>query len=319
MRVVDIAAEGPAVVTDGAERVAPPPAGVVRWIDIEKQDEAKLALLGERFHFHPLALEDCLHFDQRAKLEEFEGYLFIVMHGFHCPNGDAASLVPIELHAFLGPGYLVTVHEEKIPALDEVWRRLAADAALGRRGPDFVYYLVADGIVDGDFAHVDRISEALDDLEEAVLADAQPRILPRLFQLKRTLVAMRRTISPQRDVFALLAKRGTTLIADKHTPYLRDVYDHLVRIGEAIESARDLLGNVVDAYLSMVAQRTNDVMKQLTILSAVFMPLTFVTGFFGQNFDALPQKSEATLYLVIAACVAIPAFMLLWFKWRRWI
>jgi magnesium transporter len=319
MRVIDIGPEGPAIVTEGPERVAPPPPGVVRWIDIEKQDEAKLALLGQRFGFHPLALEDCLHFDQRAKLEEYEGYVFVVMHGFACPDGDPTRILPRELHAFLGPGYLVTVHEDNIPVLDEVWRRVAGDAALGRRGADFVYYLVADKIVDGDFAHIDLVSEALDDLEEAVLAHANPRDLQRLFQLKRTLVSMRRTVSPQRDVFALLAKRGTAQIADRTTPYLRDVYDHLVRIGEAIESARDLLGNVLDAYLSMVAQRTNDVMKQLTILSAVFLPLTFVTGFFGQNFDALPQRSEAALYGVVAACVAIPAVMLLWFKWRRWL
>jgi magnesium transporter len=319
MRVIDIGPDGPAVVTDGPERVAPPPAGVIRWVDIEKQDESKIGTLGERFGFHPLALEDCLHFDQRAKLEEFDGYVFIVMHGFQCPSGDAAELVPTELHAFLGAGFLVTVHEDKIPALDEVWRRITADPAVGRRGADFVYYLIADKIVDGDFAHIDRISEALDDLEEMVLAQTQPRELQRLFQLKRTLVGMRRTVSPQRDVFALLAKRGTAFIADKHAPYLRDVYDHLVRIGEAIESARDLLGNVLDAYLSMVAQRTNEVMKQLTILSAVFLPLTFVTGFFGQNFDALPQRSEVALYVVAAACVAIPALMLLWFKWRKWI
>jgi magnesium transporter len=156
-------------------------------------------------------------------------------------------------------------------------------------------------------------------MEEAVLARAAHRDLSRIFELKRVLITMRRTLSPQRDVLAILAKRGSAFIDARTTVYFRDVYDHLVRISEAIDAARDILGNALDAYLSSVGQRTNEIMKRLTILSAVFLPLTFVTGFFGQNFDSLPIHQGWILGFVCALCVALPYAMLRWFRSNGWL
>ena len=318
-RVLDVGPEQAPLVAMGPERVAPPEDGVIRWIDLSAHEEHDLLLLAERFGFHPLTIEDCAHFDQRPKLEEYGDYLFIVMHGYHCPDGDARTLEPLELHAFLGQGYLVTVHEQPIAALEAAWRRLAHDPATARRGADFMYYLVVDGMVDANFAHLDLLSDALDDIEEAVLARPDREDLAQIFDLKRTLVNMRKTLSPQRDVLALLAKRGSKLIADRTSVYYRDVYDHMVRIYESIDAARDLLGNALDVYLSMVGQRTNETMKSLTILSAIFLPLTFVTGFFGQNFTHLPMDSDALMWTMLGACIALPVGMLLWFKRRQWL
>lgn len=318
-RVLDIGAENVPLLVDGAERVSPPPAGVTRWIDLSAHDESELKLLAERFGFHPLTLEDCAHFDQRAKLEEYGDYLFIVMHGFYCPGTDPRELEPLELHAFLGRGYLVTVHEKPIPPLDAVWRRVLGDSALGRRGADFLYYMVIDAVVDTNFAHLDLLADALDEIEDAVLERPDRDDLAHIFALKRTLVTMRKTLSPQRDVLASLAKRGSAQVSDRNSLYFRDVYDHLVRIYESIDAARDLLGNALDVYLSMVGQRTNEIMKSLTLLSAIFLPLTFVTGFFGQNFAHMPFDSDPLMWTMVGACMALPLGMLYWFKSRKWL
>jgi magnesium transporter len=145
-----------------------------------------------------------------------------------------------------------------------------------------------------------------------------PEDLAKIFALKRTLVLMRKVLSPERDVFAVLSKRGDPRVSEKTALYFRDVYDHLVRIYESIDTGRDLLGNALDAYLSMASNRTNEIMKRLTLLSAVFLPLTFITGFFGQNFEHLPVHSDAVMYAMAGACLLIPPAMVIWFRRSGW-
>jgi magnesium transporter len=316
--------DGRVELSEGTDRVAPPPDGVARWIDLRHQDQAQLELLRDRFDLHPLALEDCAHLDQRPKMEEYRDHVFLVTQGFSAAGAKVQELVLQELHAFLGERYLITVHVEQVAALEEVWTRAAGEPRLLERGVDFVYYLVADGIVDDNFPILDRIADELDELEDSVLARPRLEDLHRIFELKRHLVAMRKVLSPQRDVFGLIAKRGDPRISERTAFYLRDVYDHLVRINESIEGNRDLLGNALDAYLSAVGQRTNEIMKSLTLLSAIFLPLAFVVGFFGQNFDNLPfikqwVHSDHLMWAMIAACLATPLAMLAWFKGKGWL
>jgi magnesium transporter len=316
--------EGRLELHDGSERAAPPPDGVVRWVDLRAPDAAQLELLRGRFDFHPLTIEDCAHLDQRPKLEEYRNHLFLVTQGFDCKGDKVNALELQELHAFLGERFLVTVGHGEIPALQQVWLRLAGEPNLLARGVPFVYYLIADGIVDDNFPILDKIADELDELEDSVLATPKRRDLQRIFELKHHLVSMRKVLSPQRDVLGLLTKRGDSRIDERTAVYLRDVYDHLVRINESIEANRDLLGNALDAYLSAVGQRTNEIMKYLTIMSAVFLPLAFVVGFFGQNFDNLPLlkewvHSDGLMWAMIALCLATPASMLAWFKHKGWL
>ena len=325
-RVLTIGSDGRAVESDVSEGsapvdVAPPAQGVVRWIDLQAQDEAQMAVLAEKFGFHPLAIEDCLQVGQRPKLDEYDDYIFLVTHALRCRHGDdPRELEPEELHAFLGASYLVTVHLGTIARLEAVWARAKTEVSLARHGADFLYYLVADGIVDSHYIHLDGINEQLEKLEDSILERSQKKDLQTIFTFKHTLARMRRILSPQRDVFAVLARRGgDSRISERTALYFRDVYDHLVRINESIDSARDLLGASLEAYLSMVSQRTNDIMKSLTLLSAVFLPLTFVTGFFGQNFVGLPMRNMDLMWAVIAACGIIPAGMIFWFRKRRWL
>jgi magnesium transporter len=316
--------DGRVELSEGTERVAPPPPDVLRWIDLRGQDSAQLELLRERFDLHPLTIEDCSHLDQRPKMEEYRDHVFLVTQGFSAKGDKVRELELQELHAFLGERFLLTVHTEDVVALEEVWTRLAGEPRLLARGVDFAYYLVADGIVDDNFPILDRVADELDQLEDSVLALPRLEDLHRIFELKRHLVAMRKVLSPQRDVFGLIAKRGDPRISEKTAVYLRDVYDHLVRINESIEGNRDLLGNALDAYLSAVGQRTNEIMKRLTILSAIFLPLAFVVGFFGQNFQNLPflrdwVRSDRLMWSMILVCLATPAGMLAWFKRKGWL
>jgi magnesium transporter len=318
IRILDFEPGKPPVVSDSADHIAPPAPGRMRWIDIKEQGEAEMDLLGKRFPFHHLTLEDCLHFDQRPKVEEYDDYLFVVLHAFSCPK-DSCDAEPAEVHFFLGShNYLISVHTADIPPLDAVWKRAASDSGLATRGADFLLYLVSDAIVDANFPLLDRISDRLEAIEDSVLERQSPDDLARIFELKRTLVLMRKVLSPERDVFSVLAKRGDPRISEKTAFYFRDVYDHLVRIYESIDTGRDLLGNALDAYLSMNSNRTNEIMKRLTLLSAVFLPLTFITGFFGQNFDHLPFHSDALMYAMVACCVAIPTVMVAVFKRSGW-
>jgi magnesium transporter len=318
-RIMDIpAAGGSAALANGLDLAFPPADSTIRWIDVCAQDEPAMQLLADRFGLHPLTVEDCLHVDQRPKLEEYDQYLFVVMHAFAQVEGDATGIEPLELHAFFGRGHLVTVHEKPIAPLDTVWQRVTKDAGLGRHGADFLYYLVADAIVDANFPIMDLLSDRLDDLEDSVLSQHSRDDLAKIFELKRTLVLMRRILSPERDVFAILSKRGDPRVSEKTALYFRDVCDHLTRLHESIDAGRDILGNALDAYLSMVSNRTNEIMKRLTLLSAVFLPLTFVTGFFGQNFEHLPVHSDLLMYGMMASCLLIPLGMLLWFKRSGW-
>lgn len=222
-----------------------------------------------------------------------------------------------ELHFFLGPDWVITVHEKAHLAIEAVHKRLDADPAgtLGR-GVDFVAYLLADAQVDLAFPVMEAFTDALDTLEDEIFESPKRGMMQQIFELKRTLVLVRKVMSPQRDVVGLLARRGLPGVNERTTIYFRDVYDHLVRIYEQIDTNRDLLGNAMDAWLSVVANRTNDITKQLTILASIFLPMSFVVGFFGQNFDVLGQPPF--FVVMLGAMAIIPIGMVLWFRHKEW-
>lgn len=290
----------------------------ITWIDVLEPTEEVLDRLGERYGLHRLAIEDSLHLDQRPKLEEYPGHQFIVLQSFSCATVNLDDLMLHEMHYFLGPDWLITVHEKGHNAIDEAQRRIDGDApnTLGR-GPDFVAYLITDAMVDRNFPMLDVFSDTLEKLEEEVFEAPHRDQLKRAFALKHGLLTVRRVLSPQRDVLALLAKRGTVNVNERTALYFRDVYDHLIRLVEQIESERDLLSSVVEGYLSVMANRTNEVTKQLTIFATIFLPLSFVVGFFGQNFAAL--QGDGFFAIMIAIVVLMPLGMVLWFHKKGWL
>ena len=318
-RVMEIDGVHSPELTSGEEAVAPPPEGEWRWIDLQRENDAELALLAERFHFHPLTIEDCANFNQRPKYENYDGYLFIVMHGFDFDPRPGEDLKALELHSFLGKNYIVTVHDEPLPTLNAVWDRLLSDPITARRGVDFIRYLIADAMVDALFPLVDQLANRVEEIEDRLLAGAaHSGTLEEILDLKREFVALRKVLSPQRSVLAQLTRREDEFVSERTAFYFRDVHDHMLRISESIETNRELLESVLAAYQWNVSQRTNEIVKRLTILSAVFLPLTFITGFFGQNFEAFPFESRGLFAVMLASCIAVPVGMLWLFTRGRW-
>jgi magnesium transporter len=287
-----------------------------KWIDVQHQTEEELRRLQERFGLHRLAIEDCLHLDQRPKLEEYPNHQFLVLQGFTASD-DVCQLTLHEQHFFLGPDWLISVHELPFSGLEAVRQRVLVDPeATLARGVDFLLYLLADALVDHNFPILDAFNDELEDLEAIIFEQPAPEHLQRIFALKRMLVSFRRVLSPQRDVMGILSRRGVPNVQERTALYFRDVYDHLVRLYEQIDAGRDLVGNVMDGYLSMVANKTNDITKQLTIFATIFLPLSFITGFFGQNFEVLSQRGFFWLMLVMVG--AFPVGLVFWFRSRKW-
>ena len=290
----------------------------MRWIDVTGPDEATMLALGEKFGLHRLAIEDCLHLDQRPKLEDYGTHQFLVLQGFKTDSATWKGMEMLELHFFLGPDWLITVHDPPSLSIDAAQKRVDADpkGTLGRGG-DFIAYLVADALVDRNFPLLECFNDELEDLEERIFSSAPSReLLRELFDLKHALVRVRRVLSPQRDVVGLLARHGISQVSERTTVYFRDVYDHLVRIYEQLDSARDLVGSAVEAYMSQIANRTGAISKQLTVFASIFLPLSFIVGFFGQNFEGIARHEF--LWPMLGAMVALPAGMLLWFRHKEW-
>jgi magnesium transporter len=287
------------------------------WLDLDDPTEDDFTILREVFGFHPLAVEDSEQFDQRAKIDVYDDFLFIVVYG---AGRDDERLV--EVHCFYSERFLVTVHRQDFPALAEIRRRYGKREQ-AMEHPSLLLYRVLDGLVDSFFPSLAVLDDRIDALEDAIFLDADDEQLQEIFRLKRQLVGMRKTVTPQRDAFASLMGRVAELpgLARDDEHYFRDIYDHLIRISDLIDSYRDLLTGAMDVYLSTVSNRTNAVMKQLTIIATIFLPLTFVTGFFGQNFgwmvtnvDSWPRFLVLGVGTEIVALLALVAF----FKRRGW-
>ena len=251
------------------------------WLDVHDPDTSDLEILREEFGFHPLSLEDSWRFDQRPKIDDYDGYVFLVVFGASS-DGDSDGLV--EVHCFYSHGFLVTMHRDDAPSIEALRSRYLKRGA-SVDDPARLLHAVVDGLVDGFFPRLETIDDRIDSLEDAIFRDAGEAELQEIFAMKRALVEMRKVIAPQRDLFAsiVVGVEAFPGMTDDDQRYFRDVYDHLIRIGDMIDTYRDLLTGAMDVYLSTVSNRLNGVMKQLAIIATVFMPLTFLTGFFGQN------------------------------------
>jgi magnesium transporter len=251
------------------------------WLDLHEPEASDLEILRDEFDFHPLSLEDSWRFDQRPKIDEYDGYVFLVVFGASSEE-DTDGLV--EVHCFYSDRYLVTVHRDEAPSIAALRERhVKRDAPVD--DPARLMHAVVDGLVDSFFPRLGAIDDRIDALEDEIFRGAGDAELQEIFAMKRTLVTMRKVIAPQRDLFSSIVVGVDSFpgMTDDDQRYFRDVYDHLIRIGDMIDTYRDLLTGAMDVYLSTVSNRLNGVMKQLAIIATVFMPLTFLTGFFGQN------------------------------------
>jgi magnesium transporter len=254
------------------------------WLDIQEPDEEDYDLLENVFKFHPLTIEDIKHQNQRPKVDEYVDYNFAVIFQATWQKDEVLSL---EHHLFVGPTYLVTVHLEPSDVLKELQGRITSSPELIKSQPAFLTYLVIDALVDATFPVLDQLDDIVDTLEDDITDNASPDSLNRIYHLKHSVTELRRLLGAQRDLFQKLITHGITLQQQDMTLYYRDVYDHIVRQYETVDSLRDLLTSAMDVYLSTVSNRLNRTTTALTVIASIFLPLSFLTGFYGMNFAYL--------------------------------
>jgi magnesium transporter len=287
------------------------------WLDIDQPDANDYKILSDVFKFHPLAVEDSEKFGQRAKIDDYDDYVFLVVYGA-VPDDDRL----VEVHCFYSARFLVTVHRDETPAFTEVRKRYVKRQK-PIDDPGQLLYRIIDGLVDSFFPILADFDDRIDELENQTFLNAGDEELQEIFAMKRLLVGMRKAITPQRDMFASLMGGVAELpgMSDEDERYFRDIYDHLIRISDLIDTYRDLLTSSMDVYLSTVSNRLNAVMKQLTIMATIFLPLSFITGFFGQNFGWMVGhiKSPAIFFVLgIGLEIATVAALFTLFKKRGW-
>jgi magnesium transporter len=287
----------------------------VTWHDLRDPKDPELDVLAERYHLHPLHVEDCRHGNQRAKVEEGADYLFVVLKPVHVADNEEVSITDLDL--FLGRDYLITVQEGHCPAVRAYLDQL--HAASGTSRPDQLFYKVADGVVDAYSPALDCFNETIDQIEDTVIEKPSPSTLQRVFGAKRGLIELRRALSNMRDVAGQLQRMETGLIQHDLSPFLRDLYDHLARNLDMVEMQRDLLSGAMDVYLSSVANRTNQVMKVLTVLGTIALPSIVISGLYGMNIKGLPwTDSPYSSEIVIGIMVLTTAALLVVLKKFDW-
>jgi magnesium transporter len=287
------------------------------WLDLDRPDAEDFAILRDDFKFHPLAIEDSETFGQRAKVDEYDDHVFLVVYG---ASTDEDRLV--EVHCFYSERCLVTVHRDDAPAFTEVRERFAKRGKEIERPPRLLYQIV-DALVDSFFPLLADLDDRIDELETSTFTNADDEQLQEIFRMKRVLVGLRKAVTPQRDMFAHLLTSVDTLpgVTTDDERYFRDVYDHLIRISDLIDTYRDLLTSSMDVYLSTVSNRLNSVMKQLTVIATIFLPLSWLTGFFGQNFAWMVDRIgrwETFLGFGVGTELIALAVLLVFFKRRGW-
>lgn len=259
----------------------------ILWVDVSDPASQDFDELTAQFGFHPLAIEDCKNGHQRPKVDEYQGYYFIVLY--------EAMLMPdqrLELHElniFLGRNYLVTVHSQPIRAIGVAERLWNGWTDLAERGTGLVAYLLIDAIVDDYLPMLDALSDRMDDLEDQIFEDFRPEAIEEIFRIKKQLTFLRRAVTPLRDVFNTLLRREQPIFSRETMIYFQDVFDHLIRVADTIDTLRDMLGSTMDAYLSVSGNRMNVVMKRLTSLSTILMSVTLIAGIYGMNFKVMPE------------------------------
>ena len=286
------------------------------WLDVQGPDDSDFEVLREAFEFHPLAIEDSQDFGQRAKLEPYGDYIFLVVYGWS-PDDDGL----VEVHCFYSERFLVTVHRDDAPALDEL-KKSCATKRINLRDPALTLHRVVDGLVDSFFPVLDGFDVELDELEVDFLKAPSDEPLQRLFSMKRRLTTLRRAIAPERDVFAHLDRDEIPGLDTESARYFRDVSDHLYRLAETIDNFHELTLAAMDVFLSSSSNRMNVVMKQLTLIATIFLPLSFIAGFWGQNFGFMVDHvASATAFVLGGVLLELVTgiLLVLYFRRKQWL
>jgi magnesium transporter len=284
------------------------------WIDFNAPTEEEIEFLRKPLKFHPLSIEDCIHTLQRPKLDYYDDYHFFV---FQALNPE--TMLKEEVDLFLGPNYIITFHSDSTREVEDVWMRLELSKTPAEWNPSIVLYHVLDKIVDNYFPHVYRIEDLLNEIDENSADRSMEELLEDLFDTRHELLSLRHTITPMRDLAYRMINSHRLSGVLEQKEYFADIHDHLLRLAEKVEASRELTTDIRDSYLSMNAHETNRVMKVLTVITTIFMPLTFIAGIYGMNFEKMPELSWKFGYFgALFAMFIIGIAMFLWFRNKGW-
>lgn len=305
------------------EEVFPLRDGTVTWINVDGIHRIDLVeKIGAGFKIHPLLLEDIVHADQRPKVEDFGDYVYVVLRMWHPQASPGNQEVHTEQVSLLvGQRFVITFQEDKEgDVFDPVRQRLKENKGRIRRlGADYLAYALIDVIVDNYFSVLERIGDQVESLELELIAKPTTRVLQRIYEMKRNLILLRKSVWPLREVISGLQRGESPVFQPATQPFLRDVYDHTIQVVDTVETLRDLVSGMLDIYLSSVSYRLNEVMKVLTIIATIFIPLTFIAGVYGMNFRHMPELEWRWGYAAIwGIMLAAGGGMVLYFKRRNW-
>ncbi|MCF6092755.1 magnesium/cobalt transporter CorA [Microaerobacter geothermalis] len=289
------------------------------WIDLYDIGNDELHYIAKIFDFHPLAIEDTLHVSPRAKVDKYDDYYFFVFHALRYNEESDTEITTLELNVFFGPNYIVTIHKSPMATIGRIAATCLRSMELMNRGPDYLLYCIVDGITDETFPILDRLSVRIDELEDEIYEHQVEEIAEEFLALKRTIILIRRVILPQRRIFANVNGRWSFEISEDNIPFYIDLTDHLERIVDSTETFRDLVNGALDTYYSISVAKTTEVMRVLTIISTIMMPLTFITGIFGMNVVIPNQDQPFMIYFILLGMLLLSALMLYTFKKRKWL
>lgn len=289
------------------------------WVDFTNPSEDEIKILHEVFHFHNLAVEDCIHRLQRPKVDNYKSYYFIVLNAVKGRDAKKEFCYS-EIYIFISENYLVTIHWHELDVISKTHERIINGIDSFERGMDFALYTLLDEIVDDYFPLTDKIGDKIEALEEVILKTPNKQIQNDILHLKRNILRLRRVLAPQREVVNILLRHDFNIIKENNKLYYMDVYDHLLRIFDLIDTFQDLLAGTLDLYMSQISNRTNDIMKVLTIITTLMMPMTVISGIYGMNFQFIPGlQSKAGFPAAIVIMIVIMAVEVIYFKIRKWL
>ena len=297
-----------------------PASGVHLWVDLAAPTIPEGLILSDTFHFHKLSVEDAMSARQYPKAEAYDGYLYVILHGIHYQKGDH-SFATHDVDFFVGPNYLVTVHDGDSSSINELREHATRNPKILSEGPVSLLHRIVDAMVDSIRPEVDKLEERIDDLEKRIFDKPEPRLIREILEQKRHVAGLRRIVTPQRDVIARLARRDFVDVSTEMSFRFRDVYDHLQRIADDVLIFQDRITGMLDAHLSNVSNRLNEVMKVLTVVSTILMPITLLTSVYGMNVPLphFPGGDGAQFWWIFWISVAIAVAMLVMFRRKRWI
>ena len=291
--------------------------GGLLWVDIEGTEDREVELLLEAFNLHPLTVEDCIMPNVRPKVEDFERYLFVILQGLKRVDG---ALKTVELDVCIGKNFLITIRSEPIKSVEETCARVERKSPIITRGADFLFYVITDSLIDSYLPVLEELETRVDELETKLIADTTERTLRELFGIYSEVAMLRRTLVPHREILSRLNRGDLPFIKRANRMYFRDIYDHLLRMSDLVDSCREIATVAMEAHATIVSNRLNEIMKTLTAFATLALPLVIVTGIFGMNFVEHPELGPRWIYHVLSLglIAAIPV-MLFFFRRHRWL